>query len=90
MEKVKKNNWKKIRKAKLGKIPYESSNNLSAPEVAPLRNRKERTQRLRPLGLKVREEFYWQIKALALKEKRLMIEVIETAIEEYRKRQEGK
>lgn len=82
----KKNNWKKIRKERLGTIPQEVSDNLYAPEIAPLRKRKEKTKRLRPLGMKVREEFYWKVKRLALKEKCLMIEIIEKAVEDYEKK----
>ncbi|CAG8741373.1 1531_t:CDS:2, partial [Racocetra persica] len=43
----------------------EISNNLYAPEVAPIRKRKEKTKRLRPLGMKL-----WKIMKRRLRNKK--------------------
>jgi hypothetical protein len=40
-------------------IPQQASNNLTAPETAPLRRgNQELNKRIKPLGLKVSEEFF--------------------------------
>ena len=78
------NKWKKLRKQSLGQIPQEASNNLQAPETAPSRVNKINI-RTKPLNFKVSEEFYWQLKNLAVKEKRLMVEIIEKSLECYEK-----
>jgi hypothetical protein len=72
----------KKRKA-FGKIPQDASQNLQAPELAPFDKRI--TGRTRQLNLKVREEIYWRLKELALKEKCLMTEILEKALEKYEK-----
>lgn len=79
------NKWNKLRKQNLGAIPQEASPNLNAPETAPSRSTKINI-RTKPLNFKVSEEFYWQLKNLALKEKRLMVEIVERAVERYRKK----
>ena len=80
------NKWKKkFRRGNLGEIPQQASNNLQAPELAPSRKEKaEFNKRIKPLGLKVSEEFFWQLKELALQEKCLMVEVIEKAVDNYK------
>ena len=78
------NKWKKLRKQSLGQIPQEASNNLQAPETAPSRVNKINI-RTKPLNFKVSEEFYWQLKNLAVKEKKLMVEIIEKSLECYSK-----
>ena len=82
------NKWNKLRKQNLGKIPQETSPNLQAPETAPSRSANKINVRTKPLNFKVSEEFYWQLKDLALKEKRLMVEVVERAIADYQKKGE--
>jgi len=81
--------WKKIKKKSLGEIPQTASTNLQIPATTLFPNQekkaKELTTRTKPLGLKVREEFYWQLKELALKEKCLLVEVLEKALEYYRR-----
>ena len=79
------NKWNKLRKQNLGEIPQEASPNLNAPETAPARLNKVNI-RTKPLNFKVSEEFYWQLKDLAVKEKRLMVEIVERAVVEYRKK----
>ena len=75
------NKWNKLRKQNLGQIPQEASANLQAPETAPSRSTNKINIRTKPLNFKVSEEFYWQLKDLAVKEKKLMVEVVERAIE---------
>ena len=79
--------WKKIKGWKnlevLGEAPQEASQNLQAPELTPFDKRI--TGRTKQLNLKVREEIYWRLKELALKEKCLMTEVVERALESYEK-----
>jgi hypothetical protein len=81
------NKWNKLRKQNLGAIPHEASANLQAPETAPSRSTNKINVRTKPLNFKVSEEFYWQLKDLALKEKRLMVEIVERAVEDYRRRE---
>ena len=78
------NKWKRLRKQSLGKIPTEASQNLQAPETAPLRKNVKENIRTKPLNFKVSEEFYWKLKELALKEKLLMVEVVEKSLECYK------
>ena len=88
-----KDKWNKIRNRRenLGEIPQQASNNLTAPEIAPLRKENhEPNKRLKPLGFKVSEEFFWELKQLALQEKCLMVEIIEKAVEDYKKNTERK
>ena len=81
------NKWNKLRKQNLGQIPQEASPNLNAPETAPSRSTNKVNIRTKPLNFKVSEEFYWQLKDLALKERSLMVEVVERAIADYQKRE---
>ena len=85
--------WKKIKKKNLGEIPHEASTNLQIPATTSFvsleRKTKLPTERTKPLGLKVREEFYWQLKELALKEKCLLVEVLERALACYQREREG-
>lgn len=76
------NKWNKLRKQNLGAIPQEASANLNAPELAPSRSNKINI-RTKPLNFKVSEEFYWQLKDLALKEKSLMVEIVEKSLVFY-------
>lgn len=78
------NKWNKLRRQNLGQIPQEASANLNAPELAPVRSINKINIRTKPLNFKVSEEFYWQLKELALKEKRLMVEVVEKSLEFYK------
>ena len=82
------NKWKKLRKQSLGEIPQEASTNLNAPELAPSRLTNKVNIRTKPLNFKVSEEFYWQLKDLAVKEKKLMVEIVERAIADYQKRED--
>lgn len=77
------NKWNKLRKQNLGQIPQEASSNLQAPETASSRSTNKVNIRTKPLNFKVSEEFYWQLKDLAVKEKRLMVEIMERAIRDY-------
>ena len=80
------NKWKKkFRRGNLGEIPQQASNNLTAPEIAPLRKENnEPNKRVKSIGFKVSEEFFWELKELALQEKCLMVEIIEKAVEGYK------
>jgi len=83
------NKWNKLKRKGLGEIPQQASNNLTAPETAPSQKENhEPNKRLKPLGLKVSEEFFWSLKELALQEKCLMVEIIEKSVEEYKKRKD--
>lgn len=86
------NKWqKKFRRGNLGEIPQEASTNLNAPELAPSRKEnQEPNKRVKPLGFKVSEEFFWELKQLALQEKCLMVEIIEKAVDDYKKNNERK
>ena len=76
---------KKFRRGNLGEIPQQASNNLQAPEIAPLRKENnEPSKRVKPIGFKVSEEFFWELKQLALQEKCLMVEIIEKAVDDYK------
>jgi len=79
------NKWNKLRKQNLGAIPQEASQNLQAPETAPSRSNKINI-RTRPLNFKVSNEFYRQLRELAVKEDCFMVEVVERAVKEYRER----
>ena len=83
------NKWNKLRKQNLGGIPQEVSANLNAPETAPSRSTNKINIRTKPLNFKVSEEFYWQLKDLAVKEKKLMVEIVERAIADYRKKEKS-
>lgn len=77
------NDWNKIKKKSLGEIPQEASENIQAPELAPRDSRI--TGRTKQLNLKVKEETYWLLKEMALKEKKLMTEILEKSLENYSK-----
>ena len=66
-----------------GEIPQEISENIKAPETAP--SDKRITGRTKQLNFKVREEFYWKLKNMAVAEKCMMVEVLEKALEFYEK-----
>jgi len=50
-------------------------------------NHASETVRNKQLGLKVREEFYWKIKKLALQKRCRIVEVIEESVELLSKRE---
>ena len=77
------NDWNKIKKKSLGEIPQEASENIQAPELAPSDGRT--TGRTKQLNLKVKEKTYWLLKEMALKEKKLMTEILEKSLENYSK-----
>ncbi len=80
------NKWNKLRKQNLGEIPQEASDNLIAPETAPSRKTSKENFRTKLINFKVSEEFYRQLRELATKEGCFMVEVVERAIREYRKK----
>jgi hypothetical protein len=67
----------------LGEAPQEASQNLKAPELAPSDGRI--TGRTKPLSLKATPEFHKELKQLAAEEECLMIEVLEKALESYKR-----
>jgi hypothetical protein len=79
------NKWNKIKddSKSLGEIPQEASQNLQAPELAPRDNRF--TGRSKKMGLSAKPEFHQRLKILAAKENRLMVEILEEALELYEK-----
>jgi len=70
----------KKRKA-FGAIPQEISENIKASETAP--SDKRISGRTKQLNFKVREEFYWKLKNMAVVEKCMMVEVLERSLESY-------
>ena len=81
------NKWNKLRKQNLGVIPQEASQNLQAPETSPLRKNMKVNIRTKPLNFKVSEEFYRQLRELAVEKDCFMVEVVEKAIKEYREKE---
>src|SRR6266513_2925310 len=67
----------------LGEAPQEASQNLQAPELAP--SDKRITGRIKPLSLKATPEFHKELKRMATDENCLMIEILEKALEIYKK-----
>lgn len=45
-------------------------------------------RRTRPLGLKVEEQFYWELKEISLREKCQMVQLVEMAVELFKKLRE--
>ena len=70
-----------------GEIPQEISQNIQAPETAP--SDKRISCRTKQLNFKVREEFYWKLKNIAVAEKCLMVEVLEKSLEGYEKQRKN-
>jgi hypothetical protein len=68
-----------------GEIPKEISTNLQAPELAP--SDKRLTGRTKQLNFKVREDFYWRLKNLAVQEQVMMVEVLEKSLDSYEREQ---
>jgi hypothetical protein len=80
---------KKIRGLEtLGEAPLEASYNLQVPELAPSDGRI--TGRTKSLSLKSTPEFHQELKMLAVEERCLMIEVLEKALESYKKLKKSK
>ncbi|RHZ35719.1 hypothetical protein [endosymbiont GvMRE of Glomus versiforme] len=81
------NKWEKVKRLRslevLGEAPQEASQNLQAPELAP--SDKRITGRTKPLSLKAKPEFHRELKKLATEKECLMIEVLEEALEVYKK-----
>jgi hypothetical protein len=67
----------------LGEAPTEVSLNIKAPELAPSDQRI--TGRTKPLSLKAKPEFHHELKKLAAEENCLMIEILEKALENYKR-----
>ena len=78
------NDWKKIGKRKtLGEVPREASENIKAPELVP--KDKRFTGRTKKIGFTCYPEFYQELRELAFKENCKQIEILEKALEEYKK-----
>lgn len=75
--------WNKIKRKGLGEIPQVASENIKAPENAP--SDKRMTGRTEQMNLKVSKEFKKRLKILAAQEGCLMIEVLEKALEVYKR-----
>ncbi len=50
--------------------------------------KKKRQKRTRSLGIKVEEHFYWELKEIAAREKCQMVQLIEMAVELFKKLKE--
>ena len=77
----------KKRKA-FGEIPQDISQNIQSPELAP--SDKRFSGRTKQLNFKVREDFYWKLKNIALAEKIMMVEILEKSLEIYEKTNKNK
>ena len=56
-----------------------------------MRNKEnEESPRNKQLGLKVREEFYWKVKELALKRRCCIVKVIEDSVELFQNKNKPK
>ena len=76
--------WDKIRKLKsLGEAPQEVSQNIQAPELAPKDNRF--TGRTKRIAFTCRPEFAEELRKLAYEENCYQIEILERALEVYKK-----
>lgn len=75
--------WKnKIKRKGLGIAPQEASSNLEVPELG---KDARFTGRTKQLGLRVKPEFARQLKMLAAEEDCLLVEVLEKALESYKR-----
>ncbi|CAJ0912321.1 9098_t:CDS:2 [Entrophospora sp. SA101] len=75
---------KKLRSLEiLGEATQEASQNLQAPETSPYDKRI--TGRIKPLSLKATPDFHRELKRMATDENCLMIEILEKALEAYKK-----
>jgi hypothetical protein len=78
------NDWTKIKKRKaLGRVPHEASENIKAPELAP--RDKRFTGRTKKIGFTCFPQFYQELRKLAFVENCKQIEVLERALEAYKK-----
>ena len=80
------NKWNKVKKKdlkSLGEAPQEASQNISAPELAP--QDKRFTGRTKKIGFTCYPEFYQNLRQLAFKENCKQIEILEKALEEYKR-----
>ena len=81
-------NWIKIKRKGLGKVPQTPRQNIKAPENAP--SDKRISGRTEQMNLKVSPEFKRRLKVLAAQEGRLMVEVLEKALEIYERQKTSK
>ena len=81
------NKWNKIKKKdlkSLGEAPQEVSKNIQAPEFAP--QDKRFTGRTKKIGFTCYPEFYQNLRQLAFQENCKQIEILEKALEEYKRK----
>ena len=81
------NKWDKIKKKdlkSLGEAPIEDSQNIQAPELAP--QDKRFTGRTKKIGFTCYPEFYQELRELAFQENCKQIEILEKAMEEYKRK----
>lgn len=67
----------------MGEFPQEASPNLQAPETAPADRRVSGRTKL--LGLRATPQFHHDLRKIAAEENCLMIEILEKALELYKK-----
>ena len=80
------NKWDKIKKKdlkSLGEAPQEASENIQAPELAPRDNRF--TGRTKRIAFTCRPEFYEELRRMAFEKNCYQIEILEKALEVYKK-----
>jgi len=83
------NDWNKIKKRKtLGEVPREASQNLKAPELAP--RDKRFNGRSKKIGFTCFPEFYQELRKLAFEENCKQIEILEKALEIYKKQKQNR
>lgn len=73
------------KKNRLGSPPGEESirNNLDEPETIKPKRSREKTGRTYQLGTRVTEDFYYNLKVIAARDRIKMVEVLEKAVELY-------
>lgn len=78
---------KQRKKSRFGKAPSpeDNNNNLDAPETAPVRKPRKKTGRTVPFATKVTSEFDEEFRRIAFFGKMKKVELLEKALEAYKK-----
>lgn len=78
---------KQTKKKRFGDLPVpdENDNNLEAPEVAPVRKPRKKTGRVVPFATKVSPKFDEEFRRIAFFAKLKKVELLEDALEAYKK-----
>jgi hypothetical protein len=71
----------------LGDLPQEASSNLKVPEIPLEEKKKEKSDRLRPLGIKVSNSFFRALRILAAEKDVFITDIIVEAVNEYKNKE---